>query len=197
MGNPNYKNGFTLTLHEQTMELPLKWKKPQNIFVNSMSDLFHENVPAEFIFRIFNVMCSADWHKYQILTKRPKRLLQLNPKLSWKPHIWVGVTVEEKSALHRIDYLRSTNAQIKFISFEPLIGPIHDIDLRGIDWVIVGGESGPNARPIEPAWVMDIRDQCEANGVPFFFKQWGGTNKKKNGRLLEGKLYNEMPIPCL
>jgi protein gp37 len=194
MGNPNYKNGFKLTLHEQTMELPLKWKKPQNIFVNSMSDLFHENVPAEFIYRIFNVMCCADWHKYQILTKRPERLLQLNPKLSWRPYIWVGVTVEEQSQLSRIDYLRSTDAKIKFISFEPLIGPIHDIDLRGIDWVIVGGESGPNARPVKPVWITDIRDQCEGNSVPFFFKQWGGTNKKKNGRLLEGKLYNAMPL---
>jgi protein gp37 len=197
MGNPNYKNGFKLTLHEQTMNLPLKWKKPQNVFVNSMSDLFHENVPPEFIYRIFNVMCRADWHKYQILTKRAERLLLLNPKLSWRPNIWVGVTVEEQLQLSRIDYLRSTDAKIKFISFEPLIGPIHDIDLRGIDWVIVGGESGPNARPIKDAWVTDIRDHCEANSVPFFFKQWGGTNKKKNGRLLEGKLYNEMPFSCL
>lgn len=193
MGNPNYKNGFKLTLHEHAIELPLKWKKPQNIFVNSMSDLFHEDVPTEFIHRIFDVMCRADWHQYQILTKRAERLLELSTALSWQPHIWIGVTVEDQSQVGRIDYLRRTNADVKFISFEPLISRIHDTSLEGIDWVIVGGESGPRARPMKATWATDIRDQCIANKIPFFFKQWGGRNRKKPGRILEGQVYSEMP----
>lgn len=193
MGNPSYQNGFAVTLHEKALELPLKWKKPQNIFVNSMSDLFHEDVPTEFILRIFNVMCRTDWHQYQILTKRAERLLELSSELPWQSHIWMGVTVEDQSQVDRIDYLRQTHAAVKFLSLEPLIGPIYDINLAGIDWLIVGGESGPKARPIEVSWVTYIRDHCQINNVPFFFKQWGGKNKRKAGRKLEGQFYSEMP----
>ena len=194
MGNPNYKNGFKVTLHENALDLPLRWKKPQNIFVNSMSDLFHEEVPTEFIHRIFNVMRQADWHKYQILTKRAERLLELNSELSWRPHIWIGVTVEDQSQIGRIDYLRETHSDIKFLSLEPLLGPLPQINLDGIDWVIVGGESGPKARPMKESWALDIRDQCLDENVPFFFKQWGGTNRKKTGRELEGRYWDEMPL---
>lgn len=193
MGQPNYTNGFKLALHEKVLELPLMWKKPQTIFVNSMSDLFHENVPAKFIQRAFHIMEQAHWHRFQILTKRSERLLELNPKLPWNFNIWMGVSVENQEHTFRIDHLRKTGARIKFISFEPLLGPILNLNLRGIDWVIVGGESGPKARPMDASWVVNIRNQCQGAKVPFFFKQWGGPNRKKNGRKLEGRTWDEIP----
>lgn len=194
MGQPNYVNGFELALHEQVLKLPLQWKKPQTIFVNSMSDLFHKEIPVEFVLRVFEVMTRADWHQYQILTKRSDRLLELDPILQWAPHIWVGVSVENQDYTFRIDHLRETGAKIKFLSLEPLLGPLHGLNLKGIDWVIVGGESGPGARPMSLSWVVDIRNQCQAAKVPFFFKQWGGTNKRKTGRELEGRTWDEMPV---
>jgi protein gp37 len=193
MGQPNYLNGFALTLHENALELPLGWKKPQTIFVNSMSDLFHKQVPVEFILRTFDVMCRADWHRYQILTKRSNRLVDLSPWLPWKPHMWMGVSVENQRHVFRIDHLRQTGAAVKFLSLEPLLGPLATLNLEGIDWVIVGGESGPGARPMDPGWALEIRDQCQAAKVPFFFKQWGGTRKKKAGRELAGRTWDEMP----
>jgi len=193
MGNPNYQNGFSVTMHEDALEIPLKWKKPQTIFVNSMSDLFHESVPEEFIFQVFDVMCRADWHCFQILTKRSQRLLEISAKLPWAQNIWMGVSVEDDNNTYRIDDLRNTNAYLKFISFEPLLGPIPSINLESVDWVIVGGESGPKSRPIDPPWVIDIRNQCQDANVPFFFKQWGGFNRKKAGRVLEGRIWEEMP----
>ena len=164
------------------------------IFVNSMSDLFHEDIPPEFILRVFNVMRRADWHCFQILTKRSERLIDISPKLPWMPHIWMGVTVEEQNYTYRIDHLRRTGAKIKFLSLEPLLGPISNLCLEEIDWVIVGGESGPRSRPMKKSWVIDIRNQCQEAKVPFFFKQWGGTNKKKAGRKLEGRTWDEMPL---
>jgi protein gp37 len=193
MGQPNYANGFKLTLQENALELPLKWKKPQAIFVNSMSDLFHKSVPEEFILRTFDVMRRANWHRYQVLTKRSDRLMELSPILPWNTHIWMGVSVENLDYAFRIEHLRRTGATVKFLSLEPLLGPLPGLNLEGIDWVIVGGESGPGARPMDPGWVLDIRDQCLDAGVPFFFKQWGGTRKKKSGRELEGRTWDEMP----
>ena len=193
MRQPNYSSGFKLKLHEHAVELPLGWKKPQTIFVNSMSDLFIKDVPKEFIMRIFKVMNQAHWHTFQILTKRSERLHELNTQLPWAANIWMGVTVENKDYLHRVDHLRECGAHIKFISVEPLLGPLPKLDLRGIDWVIVGGESGPGARPMDSSWVLNIRDQCNKAGLPFFFKQWGGTRKKKAGRILEGRTWDEMP----
>lgn len=192
-GSPNYVNGFRVTLHPHALEIPLRWKQPRTIFVNSMSDLFHKDVPFDFISRIFDVMHRASHHRFQILTKRSGRLMELNSKLTWPKNVWMGVTVENADCTFRIDDLRETNAAIKFISFEPLLGPVPDIDLEGIDWVIVGGESGPKARPIKPQWATDIRDQSLSAGVPFFFKQWGGVNKKKNGCTLDGQIWNEIP----
>ncbi|MBD2006270.1 MULTISPECIES: DUF5131 family protein [Cyanophyceae] len=194
MGQPNYKDGFKLTLHEQTLELPLQWKKPRTIFVNSMSDLFHKDVPTEFIVKVFEVMEKAYWHNFQILTKRSNRLLELSDEIPWMSNIWMGTSVEDKNYVFRIDDLRKTKAKIKFLSLEPLLGPLYNLNLTGIDWVIVGGESGPKARYIDPSWVIDIRDQCQKAEVPFFFKQWGGTNKKKAGRLLENRTWDEMPV---
>jgi len=193
MGQSNYTNGFKPTMHEHTLKLPLKWKKPQTIFVNSMSDLFHKDVPEEFILKIFNVMNSAPWHTFQILTKRAERLVKVSNRLVWGKNIWMGVSVENADYKTRIDYLRKTKAQVKFISFEPLIDEIDTVNLRGIDWVIVGGESGPKARYMSPEWVINLRNQCLAQNVPFFFKQWGGINKKKTGRLLDGRTWDEMP----
>jgi protein gp37 len=193
MGQPNYRNGFDLTLQEHMVELPLRWKKPQTIFVNSMSDLFHKDVPVDFIRRVFDVMSRAHWHRFQVLTKRSDRLRDLNDILPWRPNIWMGVSVESDEYTFRIDDLRETNACIKFLSLEPLLGPLKNLNLQGIHWAIVGGESGPGARPIEAQWVTDIRDQCVHDKVPFFFKQWGGTNKKKAGRLLESRTWDEMP----
>ncbi len=194
MGQPNYVNGFTLTIHEHALRLTLQWKKPQTIFVNSMSDIFHEKVPIEFIQQVFEVMRRADWHRFQILTKRSDRLLALSPQLPWAPHIWMGVSVESDDYAFRIDHLRRTQARIKFLSLEPLLGPLQHLNLKGIDWVIVGGESGPGARPMAQSWVIDIRNQCRKAGVPFFFKQWGGFHKKKSGRKLEGRTWDEMPV---
>jgi protein gp37 len=192
-GSPNYVNGFRVTLHPHVLEIPLHWKQPRTIFVNSMSDLFHNNVPFDFITKIFDVMCQASHHQFQALTKRSQRLLQLSPKLQWPQNVWMGVTVENADCSFRIDHLRQTPAAIKFVSFEPLLGPIPNINLKGIDWVIVGGESGPNARPMNPEWAIDIRDQCLTAGVPFFFKQWGGVNKKKTGRVIERRTWDQMP----
>lgn len=193
MGHENYKNGFVLTLQPQMLDLPLRWKTPQTIFVNSMSDLFHERVPLEYIQRVFEVMRQAHWHRFQILTKRADRLEELAPQLGWEANIWMGVSVESDRYRTRVDNLRRIDATTKFLSLEPLLGPLRDLDLRGIHWVIVGGESGPGARPLDPAWVRDLRDQCRRKRVPFFFKQWGGTNKKKTGRVLDGRTWDEMP----
>jgi len=194
MGSANYENGFKLTLQDHVVELPLTWKKPQTIFVNSMSDLFHKNVPLSFIQRIFGVMNKAYWHKFQVLTKRSDILLKYNSKLNWTENIWMGVSVENDDCTYRIDDLRNTDAKTKFLSVEPLIGPINKLDLTNIDWVIVGGESGPGARPLKEEWVIDIKDKCIDQGVPFFFKQWGGVQKKKAGRLLQGKTWSQMPV---
>jgi len=193
MKNPNYSNGFKVSLHPHVLEYPLNWKKPQTIFVNSMSDLFHTKVPLSFIQSTFDIMNQADWHLFQVLTKRSSRLLELNHDLVWTENIWMGVSVETAEYYNRIDDLRKTNANIKFLSLEPLLGPLPNMDLSNIDWVIVGGESGPGARPMKEAWVLDIKDQCLKSEIPFFFKQWGGVNKKKNGRLLDGITWDEMP----
>lgn len=193
MRQPNYANGFQLTTHEHMLGLPLNWKKPQMIFVNSMSDLFHKDVPPEFIQKVFNVMFRASWHTFQVLTKRSRRLLEFDQEIDWPPNVWMGVSVEDSEYAFRIDRLRQTNANIKFLSLEPLLGPLPHLDLRGIDWVIVGGESGPRARPIKEEWVIDIRDQCLLVNVPFFFKQWGRVRKKRTGRVLQGRTWEEMP----
>lgn len=194
MGQKNYNNGFTVTTHENVLGYPLKKKKPQNIFVNSMSDIFHEDIPYEFIDKIFFVMNKAHWHRFQVLTKRPERLYELSDKLEWTPNIWMGVTVENYNTKHRIEYLKKTPAVIKFISFEPLISDIGHIDLSDIDWAIVGGESGPGSRLIKEEWVLRLKEQCKNSNTPFFFKQWGGVNKKKTGRVLDGKIWDEMPL---
>ncbi|MGO9109303.1 MAG: DUF5131 family protein [Thermoguttaceae bacterium] len=194
MGQANYASGFQVAMHDHAVELPLTWKKPRTIFVNSMSDLFHQAIPIEFIQRIFAVMQQADWHKYQLLTKRSKRLLELDSELRWLPNIWMGVSVENQDHVHRIDHLRETHAHTKFLSLEPLLGPLPDLKLTGIGWVIVGGESGPRARPMKREWVTEIRDQCQAAEVPFFFKQWGGVQKNRTGRELEGRTWDEMPM---
>ncbi len=193
MGQANYKNGFRLTLQPQMLELPLSWKKPQTIFVNSMSDLFHKNVPLEYIQQVFDVMKRAHWHRFQVLTKRSSRLAELSPFLEWSPNIWMGVSVESQKYDYRIDNLRRTGAAIKFLSLEPLLGALKNLNLSEMDWAIVGGESGYGARPILEEWVTEIRHQCQNQNVAFFFKQWGGTNKKKTGRLLEGRTWDEMP----
>lgn len=194
MGNANYKKGFLPSIHEHLFDLPLKWRTPKTIFVNSMSDLFLEDFTEEIIQRLFHVMKRAHWHTFQILTKRSVRLLEVNTKITWPPNIWMGVTVESGDYTSRINDLRHTGAHTKFLSLEPLLGALPDLDLSGIDWVIVGGESGPNARNMEKEWATAIRDQCRNQKVPFFFKQWGGTNKKKTGRRLEGRLWDEMPV---
>ena len=193
MGNRNYENGFEVTLQPHMLTLPVRWKAPKRIFVNSMSDLFHDQVPLEYIQRVFGVMNQANQHQYQVLTKRAERLEELSTQLPWAPHIWMGVSVENENYLYRIDHLRLTHAHVKFLSIEPLLGPLGKLNLRGIDWVIVGGESGPGARPMDAAWVKDIRNQCLQAGVAFFFKQWGGVFKKKTGRELEGRTWDEMP----
>jgi protein gp37 len=193
MGQPNYRNGFQLTLQPQMLELPLQWKRPQTIFVNSMSDLFHEDVPLEYISRVFDVMRRAHWHRFQVLTKRADRLAVLDPELAWSENVWMGVSVENAAYVHRIGDLRRTRARVRFLSLEPLLGPLPELDLEGIDWVIVGGESGPGARPMEATWVTELRDQCRSAAVAFFFKQWGGINKKRTGRVLDGRTWDEMP----
>lgn len=193
MGQANYADGFKLTMQPHMLELPLGWKKPQTIFVNSMSDLFHKEVPLDYVQRVFDVMGRAHWHRFQVLTKRAGRLAQLSSKLEWAPNIWMGVSVETEKYQSRIDDLRQTGAEIKFLSLEPLLGPLPNLNLSGMDWVIVGGESGSKARPVDEEWVTDLRDQCRRAKVPFFFKQWGGKNKKKAGRELEGRTWDEMP----
>ena len=193
-GMPKYRNGFgVVTPHPDALDIPRRWRKPRAIFVNSMSDLFHDAVPDDFIGQVFAVMAQADWHRYQVLTKRPERVVTLNDALPWPAQVWLGVSVENARYTHRIDLLRQTDAAIKFLSLEPLLGPLPNLNLDGIDWVIVGGESGPGARPMEREWAADIRDQCQAAGVPFHFKQWGGVFKKRNGRLLDGREWNGFP----
>jgi protein gp37 len=193
MGQTNYVDGFDVRCHDHILEVPLGWKKPRTIFVCSMSDLFHEKVPLDYVLRVFDVMKRAHWHRFQVLTKRADRMAILSPAFELASNIWMGVSVETDKYRGRIDELRSTDAQTKFLSLEPLLGPLPDLDLREIDWVIVGGESGPGSRPMLPDWVTDIRDQCLRARVPFFFKQWGGTNKKKAGRLLDGRTWDEYP----
>ncbi len=193
MGQLNYANGFDVTLHEHMLDKPLTWRKPLVVFVNSMSDLFHEEVPFEFIERVFDVMRKASWHIFQVLTKRSERLLECGPEIDWPDNVWMGVSVENKDYNYRIDDLRRTDAATRFVSFEPLIGPVGKIALHRIDWAIVGGESGPGARPMDEQWVLDIKDQCLDADIPFFFKQWGGTNKKRNGRVLQGHTWDQMP----
>ncbi|MFO0591809.1 MAG: phage Gp37/Gp68 family protein [Polyangiaceae bacterium] len=193
MGQPNYRNGFRVTLQPHMLELPLRWSKPQTIFVNSMSDLFHEGVPLDYIQQVFSVMRRAHWHRFQILTKRDERLAAVASSLVWSANMWMGVSIESEKYLPRADNLRSTAAAVKFLSLEPLLGPLPNLNLQGIDWVIVGGESGLGARPMDLSWVVSIRDQCRHACVPFFFKQWGGLNKKKAGRILEGRTWDEMP----
>lgn len=193
MGQANYRNGFSLTLQPHMLEVPLRWKRPQTIFVNSMSDLFHKDVPLDYIQQVFDVMKRADWHRFQVLTKRADRLAEVSAQLKWPENIWMGVSVESQKYVSRIDDLRRTDAKVKFLSLEPLLGPLKNLDLNRIDWAIVGGESGYGARTIKENWVLDIRKQCRDFDVPFFFKQWGGFNKKKTGRLLEGRTWDEMP----
>jgi protein gp37 len=194
MGNHRYRNGFELALQPDLLEAPLRWKTPRLIFVNSMSDLFHPRVPISFISEVFQVMNSAHWHIFQVLTKRSQRLVRLSGKLSWSKNIWIGTSVENSDYIYRINHLIKIDAHIKFISIEPLLGPIWNLPVSGIDWVIVGGESGPRARAAKPEWIRSIRDVCLKNKIPFFFKQWGGKQKWKSGRELDGKVWNEMPI---
>jgi len=194
MGQPNYRDGFALTLHEQALEAPLRWRRPQVVFVNSMSDLFHDDVPEDFIQAVFGTMERAHWHHFQVLTKRSGRLAEMARRLSWPRNVWMGVSVEDADHAFRIDHLRRTGANIRFLSLEPLLGPLPGLDLRNIQWVIVGGESGPRARTMKEEWVLDIRDQCHRAGVPFFFKQWGGVHKKKAGRMLQGRFWDDLPI---
>ena len=194
MGAVSYRNGFDLTLHERLLEAPLRWKRPQTIFVNSMSDLLHRDVPSDFVLRAFEVMRRAHWHRFQVLTKRADRLPELDDVLDWPANVWMGVSVESPQYIERIAPLRSVGANVRFLSLEPLLAALPDLDLDGIDWVIVGGESGPGARPMLEEWVLDIRDQCRRARVPFFFKQWGGLWKKRSGRVLAGRTWDGMPV---
>lgn len=193
MEQPRYRNGFEVTLHPEVIDQPLSWKKSRAIFVNSMGDLFHELVPSSFIETVFSIMAKTPWHKYQILTKRADRLAELAPSLFWPENVWMGVTIENKDFIGRIHCLKHVPSTIRFISFEPLLGPIPYLDLTKIDWVIVGGESGPKSRPMNPDWVKGIRNSCIEQSIPFFFKQWGGSRKWLNGRELEGRTWNEYP----
>ncbi len=193
MGIDKYQNGFAITTHESTINEPLKWRKPRLVFVNSMSDLFHKSVPSTFIEAVFQVMNRASQHTFQVLTKRPSRVIQMNEKLRWTPNIWLGTSIESERWIGRLEHLKESDAQTKFLSLEPLLAPLPYIQLDGVDWVIVGGESGPRARPIEADWVRDIRDNCLENNVPFFFKQWGGVFKKRTGRTLDNRTWDQMP----
>jgi len=193
MGNAKYMNGFALTLHEECLGEPYSWKKPSRIFVNSMSDLFHADVPLSYILKVFDVMNANQQHIFQVLTKRADRLAEVSESIRWTDNIWLGVTVENEKTKNRIEYLRNIPAKIKFISFEPLLSNVGAVNFCGIDWVIVGGESGWGARPIQEDWVLNIKNQCEQQEVIFYFKQWGGTNKKKSGRILLGRTWDEMP----
>lgn len=194
MGIEKYKDGFKVRVHEDALNIPYSWKGSRVVFVNSMSDLFHSEVPLEFIEKVFEVMNNTPQHTYQVLTKRAERLYELHHKLNWTKNIWMGVSVEDERVVDRIDFLRETNAKIKFLSCEPLIGPLQNLNLKNIDWAIVGGESGKKARPMNELWVWDIKEQCRDQEVAFFFKQWGGKNKKKAGRELAGMTYDEMPV---
>lgn len=195
MGNPRYINEFDVTVHKDLLEVPLDIKQPKMIFVNSMLDLFHKDVPDDIIIKVFETMNKAHWHTFQVLTKRPERVLEMDQAglLKWSPNIWMGTTVENDKYVDRIDKLCETKANIKFLSCEPLLGSLKDISLEEIDWVIVGGESGPKSREMKKEWVLELKDLCEKHGVAFFFKQWGGINKKKSGRLLDGKTYDGYP----
>jgi protein gp37 len=195
MGNPRYKTGFNLTVHNDLLTLPLKWKQPRKVFVNSMSDLFHDSVPDDFIKRAFDTMVKCHWHSFQVLTKRAERLEKLSRELPWPDNVWQGVSIELAEYGWRVRHLQKVPAVIRFLSIEPLLGSIPNLPLEGIDWVIVGGESGPYYRKINPSWVREIREQCIAAKIPFFFKQWGGFNSKAGGRVLDGKIWNEMPAP--
>lgn len=194
MGSEKYKNNFKLTIHPDTLEIPYTWKKPKIVFVNSMSDLFHKDIPLMYIKKVFKVMNENPKHTFQVLTKRGDLLEKYDKHLTWTENIWMGVSVENEKVKDRIDHLRNTNAYIKFLSLEPLLGPLPNLNLTYIDWVIVGGESGPKARPMKEEWVHDLKDQCKKAGVAFFFKQWGGKRKSKTGRMLDGRTYDEMPV---
>jgi protein gp37 len=193
MGIEKYKKGFEVAVHEDALQLPYTWKKSKVVFVNSMSDLFHPEVPFSFIAKVFAVMNNNPQHTFQVLTKRAERLFELHSSLRWTKNIWMGTSVENQDAIGRVDFLRETNAAVKFLSCEPLVGSLGNLNLSNIDWVIVGGESGRKARPMEEIWVWEIHDQCRSASIPFFFKQWGGTNKKKSGRELGGRIFSEMP----
>jgi protein gp37 len=194
MGSQRYAGGFAPTLHEDLIDQPLRWKKPRTVFVNSMSDLFQEAVPESFILKVFDTMVRCPQHTFQVLTKRSDRLVQLAPNLPWPENVWMGVSVENAKVRGRIDDLRGTPAAVRFLSCEPLIGPLPNMNLDGIHWVIVGGESGPGARPMKEPWAQDILEQCQAKNVAFFFKQWGGVRKERFGRELNGRTYDEMPL---
>lgn len=193
MGLGEYRQGFSVTVHDNTLGEPLTWRKPRLVFVNSMSDLFHDAVPSTFIEAVFKVMNRASRHTFQVLTKRPGRVVLLNDRLSWTPNIWLGTSIESERWIGRLERLRETSARTRFLSLEPLLGPLRGIPLQGVDWVIVGGESGPGARPMEAEWVREIRDNCVRCDVPFFFKQWGGVFKKKTGRTLDGRTWDQLP----
>ena len=193
MGMEKYRQGFAVAVHESVLGEPFKWKKPSLVFVNSMSDLFHKAVPSEYVQSVFNVMNQSPQHTFQVLTKRPGRVNQLGGRLNWTPNIWLGTSIESERWLRRLDLLKATGAHTKFLSLEPLLGPLPDLDVSGIDWVIVGGESGPGARPMNADWVREIRDNCLNREVPFFFKQWGGVFKKRAGRILDDRTWDEMP----
>ena len=193
MGNPRYKEGFAITLHDDLVTAPTRWRQPKLVFVNSMSDLFHGHVPLSFIQRVFDTMSECPHHTFQILTKRAARLAEVAKSLPWPRNVWIGVSVESSRVLGRIGHLQTVPAAVRFLSCEPLIGPLDPLPLKRIGWVIVGGESGPKARPVHGAWVRSIRRQCRKAKVPFFFKQWGGVQKHKAGRLLDGRIYDEMP----
>lgn len=197
MGSDKYRNVFELTLHPELIDEPKSWKTHRTVFVNSMSDLFHEQIPISFIQQVFSTMIDCPQHTFQILTKRANKLFEYDHQLTWSKNIWMGVTVESQKHVHRIDALRHTGAYVKFLSMEPLLSAVNNLDLTGIDWVIVGGESGPGARPIRESWVLDIKEMCQEQQIPFFFKQWGGKNKKRAGRVLEGKVWDEMPVKDL
>lgn len=193
MGVEKYKDNFEVRTHEDALKIPYTWKNSKVVFVNSMSDLFHQDIPLDFIKKVFKVMNNNPQHVFQVLTKRAARLLELHSELKWTHNIWMGVSVENEKVKGRIDFLRQTNARVKFLSLEPLIGPLPNLNLEKIDWVIVGGESGFKPRPMDAEWVIDIQEQCNKKDVAFFFKQWGGKNKKANGRILNGRTYDEMP----
>lgn len=193
MGQARYRNGFRVTLHPNALRIPLSWSKPQMVFVNSMGDLFHRDVPLDFIQSVFDIMKKAEHHTFQVLTKRARRLAELSSKLSWPSNVWAGVTVETQEYTWRIDCLREVPARVRFVSFEPLLGPISGVSLEGVDWVIVGGESGPGARPMSADWARKLRDECVHAEVPFFFKQWGGVRRTQAGRRLDGRIWEQYP----